>query len=82
MPSVAVSEKQNENKSWGSFMKNITLGDHIHCCPHGYTCDTEHGKCHKKSEELNNIPCPGLVLIENEKTEDKSIVLSRRTLLS
>ncbi|CAF4904019.1 unnamed protein product [Rotaria sp. Silwood1] len=21
------------------------LGDHLHCCPHGYTCDVEKGQC-------------------------------------
>ena len=58
MPSVAVGEKQNENKNWGSFMKNITLGDHRHCCPHGYTCDATSGTCRRKSEELKDVPCP------------------------
>lgn len=23
----------------------ITIGDHLHCCPHGFTCDVEHGQC-------------------------------------
>jgi len=42
------------------FEKSIQIkGDHLHCCPHGYTCDVEHSKCEKKFDDLNDVPCPG-----------------------
>ena len=48
--------------------------DYIHCCPHGYRCDVEHGKCQKGESipwltktiaqpiqlTLSIIQCPGL----------------------
>ena len=27
---------------------NIIIDDHIHCCPHGYTCDTKKGQCREE----------------------------------
>lgn len=24
------------------------IDDHLHCCPHGYTCDTEKGQCYQE----------------------------------
>ncbi|CAF1261304.1 unnamed protein product [Adineta steineri] len=36
----------------------VCCSDHLHCCPHGYTCDGEHSRC-KKKFELNDVPCPG-----------------------
>ena len=53
----------------------VCCSDHIHCCPHGYTCDTKEGKCQKGDhimdmlqkvsavaivgEKVENVPCPG-----------------------
>ncbi|CAF1325351.1 unnamed protein product [Didymodactylos carnosus] len=33
----------------------VCCSDHLHCCPHGYTCDTEHNTC-KKADALDIVP--------------------------
>ncbi|CAF1271160.1 unnamed protein product [Adineta ricciae] len=38
----------------------VCCSDHLHCCPSGYTCDTEHSRCKKKFDRpVNDVPCPG-----------------------
>ncbi|CAF1420698.1 unnamed protein product [Adineta ricciae] len=38
----------------------VCCSDHLHCCPNGYTCDTEHSRCKKKFDRpVNDVPCPG-----------------------
>ncbi|KAM9000134.1 progranulin isoform 1-T2 [Sarcophilus harrisii] len=60
-----------QSGSWGCcpFPEAVCCDDHIHCCPHGYTCDTEAGQCKqgalstpllKSSTSLaarDNVPC-------------------------
>jgi hypothetical protein len=40
------------------------IDDHLHCCPKGYTCDTEHSRCQKGFEESHNVVCPGGIFID------------------
>jgi hypothetical protein len=47
----------------------VCCDDHIHCCPEGYTCDTQDGRCNKgslslplytktKSQRISGETCP------------------------
>jgi hypothetical protein len=37
----------------------VCCKDHLHCCPNGYTCDTEHSRCQKGFKESHDTTCPG-----------------------
>ena len=52
------------------FLQAVCCNDHVHCCPHGYTCDVSHGTCNKGQEQtmwlqkvpakqLKSVVCPG-----------------------
>ncbi|CAF1075057.1 unnamed protein product, partial [Didymodactylos carnosus] len=34
----------------------VCCNDHLHCCPHGYTCDTEHSTCKRAEDEFDILP--------------------------
>ncbi|XP_068932217.1 progranulin isoform X4 [Petaurus breviceps papuanus] len=61
-----------QSGSWGCcpFPEAVCCEDHIHCCPHGYTCDTEAGQCKQGAHNtlllgstmsslaaVGNVPC-------------------------
>lgn len=51
-----------------------SIGDHLHCCPNGYTCDVEHGRCQKGFDADSAVVCPGG---EREGRSSKRWVLLR-----